>query len=288
MTQLHTGQLRKGVPLRKLWTAAEAAMVKRFVRDLRVQIWNLPYTEVDAENAVVYLPAGGGGKESIPISFWPELRRDEEGHPELVLADGLVRLVGHGYIPFEGGTFPAAWGHCAWIARNYADCNNAGSWNFGAGGGVQFGPEPEESLEAGVIVLCRIVGGTGNEQLAINRIGDQDVFDLVRRVEPVPLYDPEIVFDPALAPIVADAGSDVEAVIGSTIVFDGRGSTTDERIRIVSYHWSGGPSGNLHGERPARKFTAAGEWTLTLTVQDQAGRQDTDTVTVTIIDPEAE
>ena len=36
-------------------------MVKRFVRDLRVQIWGLPYTEVDAENAVVYLPAGGGG-----------------------------------------------------------------------------------------------------------------------------------------------------------------------------------------------------------------------------------
>ncbi len=231
----------------------------------------------------------GGGKESIPISFWPELRRDEDGNPELVVADGLVRLVGHGYIPFAGGTFPAAWGHCAWIARNYADCNNAGQWNFGAGDGVQYGPEPEESLEAGVIVLCRIVGGTNNEQLAINRIGDQDVFDLVRRVEPVPLYDPEIEFDPELAPIVADAGDDVEAVVGSTIVFDGRESTTDARIRIMHYRWSDGPwSDNINGERPAYKFSSAGEWTITLEVEDQAGRQATDTVTVTIIDPEAE
>ena len=93
MTQLHTGQLRKGVPLRKLWSAAEAAMVKRFVRDLRVQIWNLPYTEVDAENAVIYLPHSRGARGGVDINayFWAV----QSGVNSVKVMAGATQRAGH-------------------------------------------------------------------------------------------------------------------------------------------------------------------------------------------------
>jgi len=63
VSYLREDTCRKGVPLRKLWTAEEARTVKSFVNNLRVQLWNLPYTQVDPDEAVIYLPAvaGGGG-----------------------------------------------------------------------------------------------------------------------------------------------------------------------------------------------------------------------------------
>ena len=91
MTQLHTGQLRKGVPLRKLWSAAEAAMVKRFVRDLRVQIWGLPYTEVDAENAVIYLPHSRAGGVDINAYFWAV----QAGVNSVKVMAGATQRAGH-------------------------------------------------------------------------------------------------------------------------------------------------------------------------------------------------
>jgi hypothetical protein len=61
VSYLREDTCRRGVPLRRLWTAEEARTVKAFINNLRVQIWNLPYTEVDADNAVIYIPQGGGG-----------------------------------------------------------------------------------------------------------------------------------------------------------------------------------------------------------------------------------
>jgi hypothetical protein len=62
MSYLREDICRKGVPLRKLWTAEEARTVKSFVNNLRVQMWNLPYTQVDPDDAVIYLPAVVGGE----------------------------------------------------------------------------------------------------------------------------------------------------------------------------------------------------------------------------------
>jgi hypothetical protein len=57
MGQLNTQNIRKNAPLKKLWSADEARTVKKFVRDLRVQTWNMPQTEVDYEKAVIYIPS---------------------------------------------------------------------------------------------------------------------------------------------------------------------------------------------------------------------------------------
>lgn len=66
MGDLNTQTIRPNIPLRQLWTADEVKTVKKFVRDLRVQTWNLPQTEVDYENAVIYIPAPS---DTIPALF---------------------------------------------------------------------------------------------------------------------------------------------------------------------------------------------------------------------------
>ena len=54
----------KGKPLRTLWTADEARLVKRILNNLTVKQWNLPSTEVERDLSgdwTIWIPEGGGG-----------------------------------------------------------------------------------------------------------------------------------------------------------------------------------------------------------------------------------
>ena len=54
----------KGKPLRSLWTADEARMVKHILNNLTVKQWNLPSTEVERDPSgdwTIWIPEGGGG-----------------------------------------------------------------------------------------------------------------------------------------------------------------------------------------------------------------------------------
>ena len=54
----------KGKPLRSLWTADEARMVKHILNNLTVKQWNLPSTEVERDLSgdwTIWIPEGGGG-----------------------------------------------------------------------------------------------------------------------------------------------------------------------------------------------------------------------------------
>lgn len=54
----------KGAPLRQLWTADEARMVKHILNNLTVKQWNLPSTEVERDLSgdwTIWIPEGGGG-----------------------------------------------------------------------------------------------------------------------------------------------------------------------------------------------------------------------------------
>ena len=56
----------KGKPLRSLWTADEARMVKHILNNLTVKQWNLPSTEVERDLSgdwTIWIPEGGGGTE---------------------------------------------------------------------------------------------------------------------------------------------------------------------------------------------------------------------------------
>jgi len=55
-------------PLRKMWTADEARLVKHVLTNLEVRQWDKSYTEVDRSdpfgNWIIWIPEGGGGAAS--------------------------------------------------------------------------------------------------------------------------------------------------------------------------------------------------------------------------------
>jgi PKD repeat protein/ABC-type oligopeptide transport system substrate-binding subunit len=82
---------------------------------------------------------------------------------------------------------------------------------------------------------------------------------------------------------VADAGDDQVVVTGTTVTFDGTDSSDD--TAIDTYTWTftydGAPE-TLTGESPTFDFDIAGEYTVTLTVEDGEGLTDADTMTVAV------
>ena len=95
-------------------------------------------------------------------------------------------------------------------------------------------------------------------------------------------YDP---FDSTdTTPPVADAGPDQTVLLGRLVEFDGSASSDD--ILIETYEWSfeyDGESQILHGVNPLFNFDVTGTYTVTLTVTDEAGNADTDTMVVNVL-----
>ena len=87
-------------------------------------------------------------------------------------------------------------------------------------------------------------------------------------------------------PPTADA--DANHMNGETplsVDFDGLGSS-DLDGTIDSYHWDFDDGGSTStNETPNHTYTAAGTYEVTLTVTDNGGKMDTDTVTITVTDP---
>jgi ABC-type transport system substrate-binding protein/PKD repeat protein len=89
-------------------------------------------------------------------------------------------------------------------------------------------------------------------------------------------------------PPVADAGADQTVDVGDTVTFDGSGSTDDSEI--VNYTWTfeydGAPE-TLYDVDPTFTFDIVGTYTVTLTVEDDGGATDEDTVVITVEEPSA-
>jgi len=85
----------------------------------------------------------------------------------------------------------------------------------------------------------------------------------------------------------ADAGSNQNVSAGTVVTFDGSGST--DNVGVVNYTWAFVYEGNaktLYGVALTFEFDAAGVYEVTLTVRDAANLTDTDTVTITVNEPE--
>ena len=83
---------------------------------------------------------------------------------------------------------------------------------------------------------------------------------------------------------VAEAGNNVRIDLGGSVTFDG--SESSSAGSIVSYLWDFGDRTNATGKRVTHVFAKAGTFTVTLTVTDDDGAVDTDTVTISVITPE--
>jgi ABC-type transport system substrate-binding protein/PKD repeat protein len=83
----------------------------------------------------------------------------------------------------------------------------------------------------------------------------------------------------------ADAGGDQAVTEGDTVSFDGTGSTDDGGTANLNYTWTfeyDGETVTRYGAEPEFTFEIAGEYNVTLTVEDEDGLTDDDTMTVTV------
>jgi len=78
---------------------------------------------------------------------------------------------------------------------------------------------------------------------------------------------------------VADAGNDIQILVGETAQFDASASS-DANGTITDYQWSNA----LNGETASLLYSTAGNYNVTLTVTDNQGATSTDVVTVTVIE----
>ncbi len=86
-------------------------------------------------------------------------------------------------------------------------------------------------------------------------------------------------------PPLADAGDDKLAVVGLETGFDGTGSRDNDAV--ASYEWDfGDSSAKAYGAQPTHIYNTVGEYTVTLSVTDRSGNSDSDTLAVTVREPE--
>jgi parallel beta-helix repeat protein len=82
-------------------------------------------------------------------------------------------------------------------------------------------------------------------------------------------------------PPVADAGPDKRLRTNQSTVFDGSGSADDSGV-ITSYKWDMGDGTVHYGETVTHAYSAAGTYTVTLTVTDANGFTASETTTVVV------
>jgi PKD repeat protein len=86
-------------------------------------------------------------------------------------------------------------------------------------------------------------------------------------------------------PPAAEAGRDLEVLMGAQVTLDATGST--DNVGITRYEWSfryGPMTQYLVGNTATWRFDLPGEYQVTLVVYDPAGNHDTDVLKVTVVD----
>jgi PKD repeat protein len=84
---------------------------------------------------------------------------------------------------------------------------------------------------------------------------------------------------------VAEAGSYQTVITGSTVSFDGSGSTDDNGIVLYSWDFDDGATAEDAVATASHAYTTAGTYTVNLTVTDTIGQKDSDTMQVVVNDP---
>jgi len=83
---------------------------------------------------------------------------------------------------------------------------------------------------------------------------------------------------------IADAGSDMRVGLGDIVIFDGSASRDVDGI-IKEYNWSFGDGNWSRGPNPTHKYTAFGNFTVTLTVTDDSDITGADSIFVSVNSP---
>lgn len=80
---------------------------------------------------------------------------------------------------------------------------------------------------------------------------------------------------------IADAGSNKTINLGESIDFSGSKSSDPDGY-IIGYSWNFGDGSTGSGKNVTHKYTSAGSYTVKLTVTDNSGLKNIDTITITV------
>jgi PKD repeat protein len=83
-----------------------------------------------------------------------------------------------------------------------------------------------------------------------------------------------------MTPPVANAGQNQTVLVGMSVAFNG-GNSTDNNA-VVAYVWDFGDGANGTGIAPSHVYSAAGNYTVRLTVRDAAGNSASSSATAAI------
>lgn len=87
-----------------------------------------------------------------------------------------------------------------------------------------------------------------------------------------------------VTPPIADAGQNQTVYVDALVIFNASGSTDNKGI--VGYNWNFGDGNAGTGIITNHTYTTPGKYMVTLTVEDDAGNPDTDSVTITVLPAE--
>ena len=165
----------------------------------------------------------------------------------------------------------------------------------------------DRGVDTGAVTVTYRVDGGPWSALSMSRPGDNDTYEAIvpsqsagslveyyivahdiSGVEKMsPLYAPYDIHSFTVtalsSPPLADAGPDQESLLGETVYFDGLGSSDD--IGIVNYTWVfeyDGMTQTMYGPTPEFTFLIDGVYSVTLTVSDGEGSEDSDLMVVTV------
>ncbi|UCG14575.1 MAG: PKD domain-containing protein [Deltaproteobacteria bacterium] len=83
---------------------------------------------------------------------------------------------------------------------------------------------------------------------------------------------------------IANAGVDQTVIVGEIVMFDGSASS-DPDGEILDYEWNFRDGTTRYNETTDHIYKSAGEYSVNLTVEDDDGATDTDTITVIVLTP---
>ena len=128
-------------------------------------------------------------------------------------------------------------------------------------------------------------GNTSNEQHPTHSYADDGTYSVNLNVEDDDVDD-DITKTVQVSNMPPSANPDgpYYAEVDESISFDGTGST-DSDGSISSYDWDFGDGNTATGSNPNHSYQNSGEYTVSLTVRDDAGDQDTETTTASINNP---
>lgn len=100
-----------------------------------------------------------------------------------------------------------------------------------------------------------------------------------------PLLLSAVVLLAACNPIAIISADPSPATVGESVTFDGSGTVISNKPAdtvATSYEWDFGDGSSAKGEAVSHTYTAAGTYTVTLTVTDSVGREGSTTEEITV------